>query len=377
MDERVIQFRVGVVVLATILIATTLAVWFGKMPSFNRYTINIRFDEAPGVNPGTPIRKSGVKIGEVTKVQLNADRTVTVTAEIEPGRPLYRDEVCVIVPGLLLGDTNIEVIREEKPDLSPKVHRVQRLPPGVDEKEEPPKEPEKVQPGETMRGQSRSGPGRMVATLEGQLTDVAQSVKVASERFRVASEKLAVTTDKINDLLEKNRRGIDDAIAGANRSFESMEKAATNVSRMIGDEKTQEQFRQAIAKMPKTFDDIQEALGLIDSNLRNLEKFTGPFGEGGPERVARIDQAIGKLDGVMTQLDSFSRSINDPRGTLGRLIRDPELYTHLNSAMRNIDEVSQQLKPIINDARVFTDKIARHPETLGVRGAIQRNPGIK
>ncbi len=37
----------------------------------------------------------------------------------------------------------------------------------------------------------------------------------------------------------------------------------------------------------------------------------------------------------------------------------------------------EQLKPILDDARVFSDKIARHPETLGVRGALQRNPGIK
>ena len=35
------------------------------------------------------------------------------------------------------------------------------------------------------------------------------------------------------------------------------------------------------------------------------------------------------------------------------------------------------LPPIVNDARVFTDKIARHPEVLGVRGAIKKSPGIK
>jgi phospholipid/cholesterol/gamma-HCH transport system substrate-binding protein len=35
------------------------------------------------------------------------------------------------------------------------------------------------------------------------------------------------------------------------------------------------------------------------------------------------------------------------------------------------------MKPIIHDARVFSDKIARHPELLGVRGAIQRNAGTK
>jgi phospholipid/cholesterol/gamma-HCH transport system substrate-binding protein len=59
------------------------------------------------------------------------------------------------------------------------------------------------------------------------------------------------------------------------------------------------------------------------------------------------------------------------------LVTNPELYQHINRAAKNIDEVSRQLKPIVDDARVFSDKIARHPEMLGVRGAVQKSTGIK
>ena len=62
---------------------------------------------------------------------------------------------------------------------------------------------------------------------------------------------------------------------------------------------------------------------------------------------------------------------------LGRLTKDPELYTHLTAAAQNVEELTQQLRPILNDARAFSDKIARHPELLGVRGALQTSPGIK
>jgi len=58
-------------------------------------------------------------------------------------------------------------------------------------------------------------------------------------------------------------------------------------------------------------------------------------------------------------------------------MRNPELYQHLNAAATNIERLTRDLKPILADVRVFSDKIARHPESLGVRGAIQRNPGIK
>ena len=46
-------------------------------------------------------------------------------------------------------------------------------------------------------------------------------------------------------------------------------------------------------------------------------------------------------------------------------------------AMNLLERISRELRPIINDVRVFSDKIARHPESLGVRGALDRRPGLK
>jgi phospholipid/cholesterol/gamma-HCH transport system substrate-binding protein len=50
----------------------------------------------------------------------------------------------------------------------------------------------------------------------------------------------------------------------------------------------------------------------------------------------------------------------------------------LNAAVDNVQEVTERLRPIVNDVRVFTDKIARDPRQLGVRGALDRRPtGLK
>jgi hypothetical protein len=42
-----------------------------------------------------------------------------------------------------------------------------------------------------------------------------------------------------------------------------------------------------------------------------------------------------------------------------------------------VNRLTKELRPIVDDVRVFTDKIARHPEQLGVRGALDRRPGLK
>jgi hypothetical protein len=37
----------------------------------------------------------------------------------------------------------------------------------------------------------------------------------------------------------------------------------------------------------------------------------------------------------------------------------------------------QGLKPIVDNAKTLTDKLARHPESLGIRGALKPSSGIK
>ena len=60
MDDRIIQFRVGVLVVATCIITAILVVLFGELPRIasRQYTLYVAFKEAPGVTVDTPVRKA-------------------------------------------------------------------------------------------------------------------------------------------------------------------------------------------------------------------------------------------------------------------------------------------------------------------------------
>ena len=74
MAERALRRRLGVFVAATIAALTGLIVLFGGAPTvFNARTkYTVLYPEAPGVAAGTPVRKSGVRIGRVTAGIQNA-----------------------------------------------------------------------------------------------------------------------------------------------------------------------------------------------------------------------------------------------------------------------------------------------------------------
>ncbi len=89
MNERVMQFRIGMFVILAGLVLTWMLIWFGETPALLReHTyIKVLYDEAPGVTVGIPVRKSGIRVGEVAAVAFdnnpNHSDGVVVTLALE------------------------------------------------------------------------------------------------------------------------------------------------------------------------------------------------------------------------------------------------------------------------------------------------------
>ncbi len=65
MNERLMQFRIGMFVIVAGLVLTMMIIWFGESPSILRDQVylTVHYSEAPGVLEGVPVRKSGIRIG--------------------------------------------------------------------------------------------------------------------------------------------------------------------------------------------------------------------------------------------------------------------------------------------------------------------------
>src|SRR6476619_5923308 len=96
MNERQMQFRVGVVVFATMIIGGLLATLSGPLTTSwlpwgrRSYTVGIKVDKAPGVDQNTPVRKNGILIGRVKSIEEQPDGML-LKAEINSNRPLYAE----------------------------------------------------------------------------------------------------------------------------------------------------------------------------------------------------------------------------------------------------------------------------------------------
>ena len=123
MNERQMQFAVGLVVFATIIIGGLLATVNSPVPSDwlpwgrGTYRISIELQQAPGVGPDTPVRKSGLLIGRVESIE-DLDDRILVHANIEAGRRLFPQYACQVRTSVL-GDATIDFVTTPIPPGTP------------------------------------------------------------------------------------------------------------------------------------------------------------------------------------------------------------------------------------------------------------------
>jgi phospholipid/cholesterol/gamma-HCH transport system substrate-binding protein len=311
------------------------------------------FADARGISTGTPVRKNGILVGRVASVELDERGGVSVLADIDAYVPIYKDEQPRIV-STLLGDAEIQLV------------------PGTIR---PPRQ--RLAQDEMLVGAVSRDPFEVFATLEPKMGSALDSLAEAS----AAVTKLSSNLDKLllgeDDKFEKMVRKTESAL-------DAFSLAMANINDVMGDPNARAKLKETLNGLPDVIADLRTTVKGIgttvdtaDRNLRNLEGLTKPLGERGEGMVAQVNQTIGRLDEVLQQAAFFTKALNESQGTLGKLVRDPQVYDDLAQAAANVNGLTKELRPIVNDVRVFADKIARHPEQLGVRGALDRRPGLK
>jgi phospholipid/cholesterol/gamma-HCH transport system substrate-binding protein len=362
MDNRKLQFRVGVMVFATGLITASLILILGGEPRTFRekYPLYITFPDAPSVTVNTPVRTSGILIGRVDGVELLREGGVRLTVGIYDDVSLPANEVCQIKSSLL-GDSEVRFLLPAGQKASSK----------------------SLAPETELEGQVAADPIEVVGRLQGSLSEAIGSVSVTSK-------DLGELIRHVGDMLDRNEKHIDEIITQSNEALTMVKNTAQFSNDLFKDEKFREDLRREVQQLPdmfreardtvstlrKTMDNMNHTMGLVDQNLENIKDFTEPLGDNGPGIVSRMNESVDKLNRLMSEMEVFSKAINSDQGSLGKLVNDDELYEHLNRAAKNVEDVSSKLRPIVNDVRIISDNLARHPGSI-LRDAVKPGNGTK
>jgi phospholipid/cholesterol/gamma-HCH transport system substrate-binding protein len=360
MTDRQLQFRVGLFVLIAGGLIMVMVFQFGELSSLwqSSYQLAVHFESAPGIHAGSPVKMSGLTIGEVREVALDEQRGgVGVIIDIRERYPLRIDAKALLATSLL-GDSVIEFT------------------PGT--------KPQRLEPGTLLEGELPADPFAIVNRLDSKLTGALASFEQTSAEWRKVAQNINSLMDtkrgNLNAVIERAAVALDEFTS----TMQSAKRTLNATNQLLDDPQVQESLRQTLTALPELANETRQTITLArqtlesaQKNFDNLQDVTDPLAKAARPLMVKLDRTLTNLDTLTSELAVLSKLAAQEDGSLRKLASDPELYRNLNRSAESLSILLNNLEPIVRDVRIFTDKVARHPELLGVSGALRGSTGLK
>ncbi len=376
MAERGMRLKLGGFVAGTLAVLAALVVLFGGAPNLlsNKAKYTVVFPEAPGIAQGTPIRKSGVRIGEVADLDLDpATGQVRVGIVVDRKFLPRRSENATISRGILNGDTTIDFLPRLADDGKPVPLR------------------EPYEQGTEIAGLPPVTARSILSQAQGVIPTAQQSL-----------DRIVITFEKLEQLTPKLERTLDEitALAKAGREFvPELRRTNNKLQNLLGSDTPEVPVAfaaapvvpgSAIPIVPRPADPrndpnnlralIAEARDFLRSLKPAVEDARGVLRRAEPEITATAKAARGTLDSARLAFENVNEVLSpDNRKQFGDLTRNLVVLSgniiKLTTALGGlIDEAENTIKglnarvvqfePIINDIKAFTKPLGEKADRI-------------
>lgn len=243
------------------------------------------FNHSMGLQKAAPVSVNGHQIGQVKDIQLrNSDNKIVVLFEIENNDFEFSKNSLAEIYANPLSGTILQLV------------------PANDGAEN-------AKTGDTLKSAVNEGLMGKLGTVEEQVESVLKNVDTL--------------IGNINNVLDKERR-------------ESLKKSITDLNGVVvGFKGASEQLNGLIA----------ENRGKLGSSIDNLEGITQNFESLSDSlNQADIKGTLKKFDNAMAKLEGLMIAIENGEGTLGKFMKDEQLYDNLEGATGELEQLLEDLK---------------------------------
>lgn len=241
-----------------------------------------KFSDVTGLSESSPIYADGFKVGTVKSIEYdyNNEGNIKVGFSLDDRLRLAKGSSAEIVSDML-GNVRINLLLANNPR-------------------------ERVKPGEIIGGVVNNGAMAKAAEMIPEI------------------EKMLPKLDSIMSTL--NSLLADPALRN---SLHNMESVTGNLAT------TTDQANKLLAELNSRMPGMMTK---ADNVLANAEEASG--------KLAKLDVAgtMAKVDATLANVEQLTRELNNPNGTVGKLLKDPALYDHITQTVKDADSLVIDLK---------------------------------
>lgn len=298
MNNRKVEFKVGVFVLLGLVLAGAMVMRFSKGTGLSRtYDIHLRASNASGIIPGAGVFMSGVPVGSVTEIDLAPDgSSVTMLASIYSDFKIASNAVFMITTVGFLGDRYVSVS------------------PG-------PRESRKI---------GFLKPGDYVDVMEAfDFSAVAETANGLMARLSGTVDQLSNTVVKLNStvLSGQSLSNLTGAVANFRSFSDQLVTGASNINGIVQSNSTP----------------ISHSISNLHGFSERLVRLTDDLGEVVATNRAELAAAMKNVKSATERADQLLAGVEQGKGLAGTLLKSEEMAADTARMMSNFTAFSSNL----------------------------------
>ena len=183
-------------------------------------------------------------------------------------------------------------------------------------------------------------------------------VLVAGESVTMAKDGDELPVDVKADLVESLAGNIGPLMDGLSETIGKLDETVTLVNGLLGEE-NRANISRAIADLRRTMSNVASLTGVLNSESADLRTFITGMGElsgkleGIAEKADGTIDSLGKfasnleqsdVDGLVDSVTRLSESLQNPEGSMGKLLKDGNLYDSADSLVNELNDLIKKMK---------------------------------
>jgi phospholipid/cholesterol/gamma-HCH transport system substrate-binding protein len=294
-----------------------LAVWGGMGGSQISHRLYLKF--SGGVQPGTPVRYGGLRIGTVRGVRVDPEDSTRIEINIVVDRdaPIKTDSVARLSSLGLLSDYYIEVSTG-----TPQAAR--------------------AAPDSVLHSTEATG----LANIGDTVDSLVPQIHAALDKLTVNLEGLQTTISHANDLLnDGNRANIGQALARANdllndRNRSNVAESLNNFSQLLAETRPKvstglDNLDKATERLAPLLDDVRKTSARVDQTLANVDSM---LAEDRPDLKASLSELRQVLENSKTTIDQLQGIMSQNSGNIF------EILENMRASTANLRSLTEMIK---------------------------------
>jgi phospholipid/cholesterol/gamma-HCH transport system substrate-binding protein len=248
----------------------------------------VKYDNVEGLAQAAPVTINGLTVGKVQNITFaNTKGSLVVKFTVEKDFDFSKNSIVRIYSTGLIGGKALGIFPQYDSNVA--------------------------KSGDTLRGDVE----------DGMLTAVTKALGPLERKVNNTLATVDTLMLSVNAIIDQEtRRNLQQAIANLNTTLNSFAGVSENLNQILSNN---------TGKLDNTFTNLDKTAG-------NLSKLTDSLSQ------LETGKLVTDLQSVVDKMDKIVSGVENGNGSMGKLLKDDELYENLEGASRQLEQLLQDLK---------------------------------